>query len=131
MLKYSSKIKVRNGLQTSLTCNSWTSAGSATIPLSFHKLLGSIVSSHTGLNMLSPTTHRFSTLTAVLSTVRMESQVQKGCQDIKSYHVWSHCFPFVYMKKRRILDSLSYRHKLTSFGHLQVNQASADTKQGA
>lgn len=30
--------------------------------------------------------------------------------------------PFVYMKKRWILNSLSYRHKLTSFEHLQVNQ---------
>lgn len=48
--------------------------------------------------MLSPTTHRFSALTAVLSTVRMGSQAQKGCHAIKSEHVWSHCFPSVWRK---------------------------------
>lgn len=81
--------------------------------------------------MLSPTTHRFSALTAVLSTVRMGPQAQKGCRAIKSEHVWSHCFPSVCVKKRLILNSLSFRHRLTSFGHLQVNEASAGTKQGS
>lgn len=81
--------------------------------------------------MLSPTTHRFSALTAVLSTVRMGSQAQKGCHAIKSEHVWSHCFPSVCVKKRLNLNSLSFRHRLTSFGDLQVNEASAGTKQGS